>query len=484
MFNKQDSTNLGTPKAISGNEDAPKQVMPFPAKTAKQRLDKLIQSHLQKREESLEDYSVTTAIDNQSPRFMSPSVEAAMCSEHEHIPFVIMAFRRVEYLKQMIASLLASDFPHETVPIVISHDGRVPEMMDYVQSLLNDHEHNKLNIIQLIHPHSCYEHPHSFPGNDTSLNVGYAGDSYGNPRSAWATCCKHHFTWMMNTVFRDLDALQPYDTFFFLEEDYVVSRTVYSSLCQGTKTIQFKEQMIQNENEIRNQKQSAQRIAEAMGSNHDEPQPQDVYFGVVGVEPTLRKPRMYDHATGKFEWTSRAFRTGPMTFRRKMFDRIHKKLSNEYCTKYDEYNWDWTLYHLMADGLWPSLSLVPFEYQLVKHIGVEGMHASEHMDKKRKQVHDENGLDLFLASHWTPEPQNMQLLKSSIRVKKLPKGLGAWFHPRDMEHCLLLFGHNAPKRPVWCKWRNAIMRNGQKRTGCRQGKDRIFERAWSKVIIM
>ena len=295
-------------KANSGNASAPKQARPLPATTEEQvkfvsvnlhapqhmSKDQLIQSQLQKHEESLQDYRVTTAIGHQSPDLMSPSVEAAMCSEHEHIPFVIMAFRRVEYLKQMIASLLASDFPHETVPIVISHDGRVPEMMEYVESLLNDREHNKLYIIQLIHPHSCYEHPHSFPGNDTSLNIGYAGDSFGNPRSAWATCCKHHFTWMMNTVFRDLEVLQPYDTFFFLEEDYVVSRTVYSSLCQGTKTIQLKEQMIQNENEIRNQKQSAQRIAEPIGSNHDEPQPQDVYFGVVGVEPTLRKPRMYD----------------------------------------------------------------------------------------------------------------------------------------------------------------------------------------------
>ena len=388
--------------------------------------------------------------------------DAAQCAETLHIPFVIMAFRRVGYMKQAIASILASDFPHETVPIVISHDGHVPEMMEYIQSLRNDSKH-KLDIIQLVHPHSCYEHPHSFPGNDTSLNIGYAGDSQGNPRSAWATCCKHHFTWMINTVFKDVEALQKYETFFFLEEDYVVSRRIYSSLCHGLETIDLKERSIQN----RDKKLGSDSLQEshaaengldaqvfktettldgwtlhqAMTAPEETNENDIVFFGIVGVNPVHKINLVYTSG-GTFQWTTRVFRTGPMTLSRSMFHKIQAS-SNEYCTKYDEYNWDWTLHHLMTDGLLPQVVLLPKHYQLVKHIGVEGMHASEHVDPTQKQVHDESGLDLFLSTRRTPGPPKMNLLRTSFpRQPELDKGFGGWFHPRDMEHCLLVFGHN------------------------------------------
>jgi hypothetical protein len=50
----------------------------------------------------------------------------------------------------------------------------------YVEELKTE-----FNVIQLFHPHSCFEHPDSFTGNDNKLNEGYGGDSFGNPHAEW-----------------------------------------------------------------------------------------------------------------------------------------------------------------------------------------------------------------------------------------------------------------------------------------------------------
>ncbi|KAL7566138.1 hypothetical protein ACA910_003906 [Epithemia clementina (nom. ined.)] len=370
--------------------------------------------------ESYTDGNPTAINDSNYTISVMPS---ANCSAHGEIPLVIMAFKRVEYMQQLIESIRVSDFPNERVPIVISHDGRVPEMMEYVEQLRKNSSNNgtQFHIVQIVHPFSCYEHPNSFPGNDSSLNVGYAGDSYGNPRSEWATCCKHHFTWMLNTVFRNITELQPYDTFFFLEEDYVVSRTIYSSLCNGLDVAKEREQQDKGSKDTMNS-----------------------FFAIVGADPNVLRPPTYS-PHGSFTWNSKIFKTGPMTLNRRMFDLITKHYV-EYCTKYDEYNWDWTLYHLMADGFLPHSVLLPKRYQLVKHIGIQGMHASEHLSKTRRKSHDELGLESFLRSEWTHavSPRQLTLLAIKFPVVKQYKPFGGWTHPSDMQHCLEVFGHTGP----------------------------------------
>lgn len=141
------------------------------------------------------------------------------------VPFVYMVHKRVDTFKLAIDSLRNSDFPRETAPLVISHDGNVTEMVEYVNSLKTE----GFNVVQIFHPHACYDHPKSFPADAAELNDGYKGDTYGNPRSSWATCLKHHWTWMMKEVFDHMDfgSMVSVDAMLFLEEDYVVSPTVY-----------------------------------------------------------------------------------------------------------------------------------------------------------------------------------------------------------------------------------------------------------------
>ena len=154
-------------------------------------------------------------------------------TSHEHridntvVPFVYMVYQRVEYLQQALESLKQSDFPRSTVPLIISLDGRVPAMVEFVQSLKTSRD---FRIYTMIHPHACYDHPTSFPGNDTKLEG----------RNDWsATCAKHHFAWMLRQVFRlDLSSFGKVEHFMFMEEDYLVAPTIYSTIVQGLNAME------------------------------------------------------------------------------------------------------------------------------------------------------------------------------------------------------------------------------------------------------
>jgi hypothetical protein len=133
--------------------------------------------------------------------------------ENTIVPFVFLVYKRVDYFKLAIESLKDSDFPRDRVPIIVSVDGHVPEMIDFVETLRDD----GFDVELLVHPFSCHDHPNSFPGNDPTLNEGYKGDAYGSPRSWQVTCCKHHFTWLLQSVF-SIERLKNVVTFLFTEE--------------------------------------------------------------------------------------------------------------------------------------------------------------------------------------------------------------------------------------------------------------------------
>jgi hypothetical protein len=160
---------------------------------------------------------------------------------------------------------------------------------------------SEFNIIQLFHPHACSEHPSTFPGDDPKLNENYKGDAYGNPREARVTCCKHHFTWLMNEVFA-MDKLKKTDGFLFLEEDYIVAPTVYETIESGLEYI-------------------------------DEHGKQKEYFGLT-LDPTDGYATSLAQTKG---WAEKTFVTGPMVFRRDMYQKI-KENAKEYCN-FDDYNW-------------------------------------------------------------------------------------------------------------------------------------------------
>jgi hypothetical protein len=214
------------------------------------------------------------------------------------VPFVYLVYKRLDYLKESIESLRKSDVDTKHVPIIFSHDGHVPEMIEYVESLKTEFP----NLIQLVHPHSCHDHPKEFPGNDATLNQGYKGDTYANPRSWHVTCAKHHFTWMIKTVFElKLDV----DSFFFLEEDYVVAANIYENVQRGLNLLRT-------------------------GPDKDD------LFGLV-FDPTDGEATHMRSNYKEDGWFVRHFVSGPMLLTRTMFDKFMTG-AKEYCN-YDDYNW-------------------------------------------------------------------------------------------------------------------------------------------------
>lgn len=314
------------------------------------------------------------------------------------VPFVYMVYRREDYLKSAMESLKSSDFPRHRVPIIISHDGRVPEVVEYVKSLSSDFQ-----VIQLFHPHACYDHPDTFPGDDPTLNEGYAGDAYGNPRSFWITCCKHHFTWMLKTVFSLQDFIEKNtDTFLFLEEDYVVGPTIYQAIVNGLNAMD-------------------EFAGETRGG-----------FLGLSLDPTSGnlKPGVKGTKIVMDYWKSLQFVSGPMTLHRNTFTKI-KEYAAFYCgiDGFDEYNWDWSFVHMQTKWLIPHTVLSP-GIPLVRHIGIEG---GMHGHKKRvpmPRVEFERLEVPFLGEKIAGSP--------GLNPKPMKKGNGGWGHPADQAHCLEL----------------------------------------------
>eukprot|EP00934_Nitzschia_sp_Nitz4_P006045 Nitzschia sp. Nitz4//scaffold24_size164493//109468//113379//NITZ4_002339-RA/size164493-snap-gene-0.16-mRNA-1//-1//CDS//3329544147//6035//frame0 len=310
---------------------------------------------------------------------------------------VYMVFNRVDYLKRAIDSLRDSDFPRTEIPIIISYDGHFDSMLSYVDSIKSD-----FHVIELFHPHACSEHPDSFPGDDPKLNEGYPGDKYGNPREAKITCCKHHFTWMLNTVFA-MDEVEDSDGFLFLEEDYVVAPNVYETIQTALTYI-------------------------------DLPTTKTSYFGV-----TLDLTEGFAFEVKQLsQWGEKRFVTGPMVIRRDMFKKIQEN-AKEYCT-FDEYNWDWSLVHLMGNELLPHLVLVPMTVQAA-HIGVEGgLHESGITQQKLARMGRLLGQSGKLTTAFHASVGHLMPLRKGRKVHN--EGFGGWGHPADHEHCLNLFKHS------------------------------------------
>lgn len=309
------------------------------------------------------------------------------------IPIVIMTFQRIDYLKKLIQSIRDSDADISRVPIIISQDGDVPEMTAYVDSL-----HGEFNIKRIVHPYSCYEHPDDFPRDKSGrLNKGFAGDSYGNPRDGKITCCKHHFTWMLKTVFQDLEFDIDVESFLFLEEDYALAPNFYETVIHGLELMK------------------------------DHKLPDNERFFGLALDPTNGGTENEPNVEEDSFYAS-TFISNPVVIERSMFANFLKN-SRIFCT-YDDYNWDWSIVHMQELKKLPRIILSPSKIQ-AKHIGVEGgMHKmSPHKMKEVKSA------DFPADFH-----PRIALETHELEPPRLQKNFGGWSHPRDHEHCMKTLG--------------------------------------------
>jgi alpha-mannosidase II len=155
------------------------------------------------------------------PDWISPAQYGyhGLPGDSEDILWVIPAFKRAWSLDLVLKSLASQ------TKILVSKDADSAE----IDSVLK-----KYPVDVIEHPSSCSRHPNRFPAKDDSLNENYKGDTYGNPRSPWATCLKHHWWWMMKQAW----AKGP-ERVCVLEDDTVIHPQAFDWLVKQTGNVKL-----------------------------------------------------------------------------------------------------------------------------------------------------------------------------------------------------------------------------------------------------
>lgn len=139
------------------------------------------------------------------------------------------------------------------------------------------------------------------------------------------------------------------------------------------------------------------------------------------------------------QWLSSKHNMG-MAFTRDVWQKIHS-CSTVFC-QFDDYNWDWSLFHVSMTCLKAKLSVMIIKGPRVFHIGECGVHhkksqcETDKVVKKFEQILEKANPFLFPKS----------LVVTSVQPKKtvkLPKGNGGWGDKRDQLMCLNMSTFNS-----------------------------------------
>lgn len=153
---------------------------------------------------------------------------------NNRIVVVLYVHNRPQYLRLAIDSLSRVAGISETL-LIVSHDGYYAEMNEIVKSI------RFCQVKQIFAPYSPHIFPNSFPGispldcksreDPTRTKCEGTPDHYGNHRSPKIVSLKHHWWWMMNTVWDGLNETRGYSGHvLFIEEDHFIYPNAYRNL--------------------------------------------------------------------------------------------------------------------------------------------------------------------------------------------------------------------------------------------------------------
>ncbi|XP_017627700.1 alpha-1,6-mannosyl-glycoprotein 2-beta-N-acetylglucosaminyltransferase-like [Gossypium arboreum] len=152
----------------------------------------------------------------------------------DHITIVLYVHNRPQYLRVVVNSLSKVVGISETL-LIVSHDGYFEEMNKIVEGI------KFCRLKQIFAPYSPHVFTDSFPGvsskdcqeKDDAGKKHCVGnpDQYGNHRSPNIVSLKHHWWWMMNTVWDGLKETRGHDGhILFIEEDHFIYPNAYRNL--------------------------------------------------------------------------------------------------------------------------------------------------------------------------------------------------------------------------------------------------------------
>ncbi|XP_042427042.1 alpha-1,6-mannosyl-glycoprotein 2-beta-N-acetylglucosaminyltransferase-like isoform X2 [Zingiber officinale] len=319
----------------------------------------------------------------------------------DHIKIVLYVHNRPKYLKAVVQSLAAVEGIGETL-LIVSHDGYFPEMDRIVQSI------RYCQVKQIFAPYSPHLFRDSFPGispgdcrnkeDPVMKKCNGTADQYGNHRSPNIVSLKHHWWWMMNTVWDGMDETKGFSGhLLFIEEDHYIYPNAYRNLqlLIGLKP---------------------SKCPECYAANLA---PSDVNSKGEGLDMLIAEKM------GNVGYA----------FNRTVWRKIHSK-AKEFCS-FDEYNWDITMWATVYPSFGTPVYTLRGPRRSAAHFGKCGLHqgqgkSSACIDNGEASIQfDEIDKILNIKSNWP-----VHAFKKQTGYQAGFKGWGGWGDERDRELCL------------------------------------------------
>ncbi|EXB98278.1 Alpha-1,6-mannosyl-glycoprotein 2-beta-N-acetylglucosaminyltransferase [Morus notabilis] len=319
----------------------------------------------------------------------------------DHITIVLYVHNRPQYLKVVVESLSHVVGISETL-LIVSHDGYFEEMNKIVKNI------RFCQVKQIFAPYSPHLFPNSFPGisvgdckdkeDGAKKHCQGSPDQYGNHRSPKIVSLKHHWWWMMNTVWDGLQETRDHSGHvLFIEEDHYIYPNAYRNL---QRLITLKPQKCPN--------CYAVNLA-----------PCDVNSRGEGWDCLI------------------AERMGNVgyAFNRTVWRKIHKK-AGEFCY-FDDYNWDITMWTKVYPSFGGPVCTLRGPRTSAVHFGKCGLHQGQ----GDNNACVDNGVvrfevdNLDKVANIKPE-WDVRFTEHQPGYKAGFKGWGGWGDERDRQLCL------------------------------------------------
>ncbi|KAM7503777.1 hypothetical protein LguiB_002681 [Lonicera macranthoides] len=318
-----------------------------------------------------------------------------------HVVIVLYVHNRPQYLQLVVKSLSKVVGISETL-LIVSHDGYFEEMNKIVEGI------KFCRVKQIFAPYSPHVFTNSFPGEslkdckdkEDPIKNHCEGnpDQYGNHRSPKIVSLKHHWWWMMNTVWDGLEETSKHSGHvLFIEEDHFIFPNAYKNL---QLLIDLKPEKCPN--------CYAVNLA-----------PCDVKSRGEGWESLI------------------AERMGNVgyAFNRTVWRKIHRK-AREFCF-FDDYNWDITMWAEVYPSFGGPVYTLRGPRTSAVHFGKCGLHQGQAeraacIDNGMVKI-DVDEIDRIVN---VKEKWGVHVFENQAGYQAGFKGWGGWGDIRDRQLCL------------------------------------------------
>uniref|UniRef100_A0A1J3HTI3 Alpha-1,6-mannosyl-glycoprotein 2-beta-N-acetylglucosaminyltransferase n=1 Tax=Noccaea caerulescens TaxID=107243 RepID=A0A1J3HTI3_NOCCA len=319
----------------------------------------------------------------------------------DRVVIVLYVHNRAQYFQVTVESLSKVEGISETL-LVISHDGYFEEMNKIVDGI------KFCQVKQIFSPYSPHVFRASFPGvtkndcknKDDEAKTRCEGnpDQYGHHRSPKIVSLKHHWWWMMNTVWDGLEETKDHNGhILFIEEDHFLFPNAYRNIQTLARL-------------------KPEKCPDCFAANLA---PADVKSRGEGFD-SLVAERM-----GNVGYS----------FNRSVWESIHEK-TREFCF-FDDYNWDITMWATVFPSFGSPVYTLRGPRTSAVHFGKCGLHQGrgdegDCIDNGVVNIDvKETDKAVSIKEEW-----GVRVLKHQAGYKAGFKGWGGWGDERDRRLCL------------------------------------------------